>query len=145
MKEAKTRIPDLLAEMVAVDGKVLEVEELNAEALIECFAKGLGADEDGTDINIDEAKARFFASLKLDAGDAAADPASLLERFGHLPTSVKLDLFRAIWMIATCDGELHPEEERLVRRFADMIALARSASAAQQSSTDNTGLLKKAS
>ena len=120
MQDAKKFIPDLLAEMVAADGKVREVEELNAEALIECFSLELTVDAD-TDIAVIEAKERFFASLKAETG--ATDPASLVESFRHLPVAIKLDLFRAIWMIAICDGELHPEEERLAYRFADMIAL----------------------
>ena len=142
MQEAKKHIPGLLAEMVAADGKVLEVEELNAEALIECFSQGLAATDTDAGIIVTEAKARFFASLKAEAG--AADPASLMESFGHLPVAVKLDLFRAIWMIATCDGELHPEEERLAHRFADMIALGRPGGMATQPRAEEKEPLRKA-
>lgn len=142
MQEAKKRIPALLAEMAAADGKVLEVEELNAEALIECFSQGLAVADGGADITVTEAKARFFASLKVEA--ATSDPASLMESFGHLPVAVKLDLFRAIWMIATCDGELHPEEERLAHRFADMIALGRPGGMAPKVRTGEEAPLQKA-
>lgn len=144
MQEAKRRIPDLLAEMAAADGKVLEVEELNAEALIECFSQGLTVEDGGTEITVTEAKARFFASLKAEAATANADPANLMESFGKLPVSVKLDLFRAIWMIAICDGELHPEEERLAHRFADMIALGRPGSMAPQPRREEKEPLRKA-
>ena len=126
MQDGERHIPRLLAEMVAADGKVLEIEELNAEALIECFGSVMKAEN----MTVDEAKAQFLACLKTET--VHDDVAGLLARFGHLPVPVKLDLFRAIWMIAICDGELHPEEEHLVHRFADMIALGRPGSMAAQ-------------
>ena len=138
MQDGERHIPRLLAEMVAADGKVLEVEELNAEALIECF----GASMTARDMTVDEARAQFLASLK--AETAQADPEVLLAHFSHLPVPVKLDLFRAIWMIAICDGELHPQEERLAQRFADMIALGRPGSMAAQPGTEAEERFKKA-
>ena len=138
MQDGERHIPRLLAEMVAADGKVLEIEELNAEALIECFAAGMTA----RDMTVDEARTQFLASLE--AETAQADAEALLARFGHLPMPVKLDLFRAIWMIAICDGELHPQEERLAHRFADMIALGRPGSMAAQPGTEAEERFKKA-
>ena len=138
MQDGERHIPRLLAEMVAADGKVLEIEELNAEALIECFAAGMTA----RDMTVDEARTQFLASLE--AETAQADAEALLARFGHLPMPVKLDLFRAIWMIAICDGELHPQEEHLAHRFADMIALGRPGSMAAQPGTEAEERFKKA-
>ena len=138
MQDGERHIPRLLAEMVAADGKVLEIEELNAEALIECFAAGVTT----RDMTVDEARTQFLASLE--AETAQADAEALLARFGHLPMPVKLDLFRAIWMIAICDGELHPQEERLAHRFADMIALGRPGSMAAQPGTEAEERFKKA-
>ena len=56
MQDGERHIPRLLAEMVAADGKVLEIEELNAEALIECFSQGLAVTDGNAGITVTEAK-----------------------------------------------------------------------------------------
>ncbi|WP_075996534.1 TerB family tellurite resistance protein [Salaquimonas pukyongi] len=127
MSEPANSIPHLLAEMAAADGKVLQVEELNAEALIECF---------GAQLSVEDAKARFFASLKAEVTET--DPQKMMAHFARLPVEVKLDLFRAVWMVAICDGELHPSEERLAQRFADMIALGRTDETPNPAAADDT-------
>ena len=129
---AARRIDRVIVKKIEAIIKPFKLDEVK-DALHEVGASG---------ITVTEAKARFFASLKAEAG--TADPASLMESFGHLPVTVKLDLFRAIWMIATCDGELHPEEERLAHRFADMIALGRPGGMATQPRAEEKEPLRKA-
>ncbi|MCB1800691.1 MAG: TerB family tellurite resistance protein [Gammaproteobacteria bacterium] len=45
---------------------------------------------------------------------------------GHFSPRQKFDLVRGLWSVACADGEIHPQEELLVRRLADLIRVSHS-------------------
>lgn len=99
-----------LALMAKADEKVMDIETANAEALLELFE----LDENNSML------AEYQSAIKNLTTD--------LNSFKSLHTMAQIErlgLIRSCWLIATCDGELHPNEEHLFYKLVDECALPR--------------------
>ncbi len=92
----------LLAAMAKADKRLLNIEDVNATALLECLCPNASK----------EAITAYHADKNVfwlaESGHCFA--ASLID----LPTNEKLDMLRALWSVAACDGEIHYDEEEFM-------------------------------
>lgn len=99
-----------LALMAIADEKVMDIETANAEALLELF-----------ELNENNSMLAEYQSAIKNMSTDLNSFSSL-----HKMTSIEqLGLIRSCWLIATCDGELHPNEEHLFYKLIDECNLPR--------------------
>jgi len=92
----------LLASMAKADRRMLNIEDVNAEALLERLCP--------------EAVSEALTAYRGDKNvfwlaESGHNFASCL---AEMPTSQKLDMLRALWSVAACDGEIHESEEKFM-------------------------------
>lgn len=94
----------LLAAMAKADKRLLNIEDVNASALLERLCPD----------NTKEALAAYHADKNVfwlsESGHCFA--ASMID----LSVNEKLDMLRALWSVAACDGEIHYDEEEFMLR-----------------------------
>ncbi len=107
-----TEIINIFAQIAKADGQIKKVEDLNVEAILECLAAG----------NAPDAISRYHdRKNSVDLANAAGP----IKKLAEIDLARKLEIVRALWQIAICDGELHVEEERLIYQFIDTIKMTR--------------------
>lgn len=99
----------LLASMAKADKRLLNIEDANAEALLERLCP--------------EAAEEAIAAYRADKNVfwLAESGHCFASYMSELPTSRKLDMLRALWSVAACDGEIHESEEQFMLRVTQQM------------------------
>jgi uncharacterized tellurite resistance protein B-like protein len=94
----------LLASMAKADKRLLNIEDVEAVSILERLFPN----------NAKEAIAAYHADKNVfwlaESGHCFA--ASMIQ----LPTSEKIEILRALWTVAACDGEIHCDEEEFMEK-----------------------------
>lgn len=99
----------LFADLVIADGKVLNIER----CLVELLACRLAPKSRERHLELFQNKLSQLTledSAKANAGSPIMSALNDFER---------LEMLAKLWRIALCDGELHPDEERLIYDYID--------------------------
>ena len=106
----------LLIEMTRMDEKISEVERARVRRLVqEDF--GLGAEETAELLRLAETRAQEATDY--------FQFTTLIKN--HMTPEQKERLIEHLWEVAYADGELHPYEEHLVRKIADLLYVSHDA------------------
>ena len=109
----------LLAAVALADGRYLDVEDEKAQSIL-------------ANSRPDNQNAKQFHCLLTEMKKQLTLPVFDQDHM-DLPVSAKIDLVKVCWEVAMCDGELHPEEEKLIYEVIDQLkVLRRDAVIAQQ-------------
>jgi uncharacterized tellurite resistance protein B-like protein len=98
---------DLLAGMARVDGKVLDIESVFASTYLEHLNTEKSA----------LVKSHYDYVVQNDETDGRID--SVMEKMSYYPNEEKYRILRCLSALAICDGELHPNEAAMLKKFAD--------------------------
>jgi uncharacterized tellurite resistance protein B-like protein len=100
----------LLIEMTRMDDNIADAERVRVQKLVQQNF-GLGAEETAELLRIAETQAQqatdYFQFTTLIRN--------------HMSPEQKEQLIEMLWEVAYADGELHPYEEHLVRKIADLL------------------------
>ena len=92
----------LLADMTKADGKVLNVENTAAETVLESHRP-----------NYNELVKRLYqATVQTHPKNCRSKAVNRL--IADLDIDQKLDVLRAMWIVANSDGEIHPDEQVMI-------------------------------
>ncbi len=98
-------IAHLFASMTCADDKIRDIENFTAEVFLEDYNK-----ED-----IERIKDVYRASLK---NYGEAERAEIIQSFVvGFTDKQKISLLRSLCAVAACDGEVHPEEQYIIKSF----------------------------
>lgn len=93
----------LLAAMSNIDGKILDVENLMADSMLELMDK-----ED-----VYKLKQLYLEELKKPDTEYSID--EIIEFMKRAPVNERISLLNMLSSLATCDGELHKNEELFLK------------------------------
>jgi len=93
----------LLAAMSNIDGKILDVENLMADSMLELMDK-----ED-----VYKLKQLYLEELKKPDTEYSID--EIIEFMKRAPVDERISLLNMLSSLATCDGELHKNEELFLK------------------------------
>ena len=112
---------DLLAMMTQADGEVLEIEKSVSKAILDMVdTKNLRYYSEG------HIKSQFLNSLKQDSDINICEADQELLR--NLSLYEQSKLIKELSAIATCDGNLHHKEKRLIENLMTIMGLTETAS-----------------
>lgn len=107
----------LLNRLARADGVLKQVELETIRTILEELAKAQGFKDAG------EGKSRSYLST---------ETLGAITELSARPLRDREKLIQLLWVVAMCDGELHPREEEMIYRFADALNVSRAAVARQQ-------------
>lgn len=105
----------LLKRMAHVDGILRPIERKTIEAIL----KELGGD---IPLQSEQTSRKILSSQLIGA----------IAELARRPMRERERIVQLLWVVAMCDGELHPREEKMVLRVADALGVPRSTVARQQ-------------
>ena len=109
---------EMLAAVAKADGQVLEIENLNASSLLDCLS------DDGCE----DTKTTYEAAIKVWSRNRDAIQLGELELvLGEMDLPARMELLRACWYVAKCDGEVHSAEEALISQMAKCLDITKGA------------------
>lgn len=107
---------EMLAAVAKADGKVLDIENLNASELLDCMASS----------DCEEARATYQAAINIWSDNRDLIQLGELELvLEEMDMPARVELLRSCWYLAKCDGELHPSEEALIMRMAESLGVTK--------------------
>lgn len=100
---------ELLSMVAKADGKVMDIENLTAETILEnsgsiheVFAKDLYNWSVKTTLETDEQE-NLYSQLK------------------NLPVAEKVSIVSSLWAVAASDGEIHPKERSTIKELMELM------------------------
>ncbi len=109
-KEHLALLVKLLATMTQADGKVLDVENSTAEAVLE------GHRPDHNEL----IKQLYHATVKVQPARKRGNAINKL--IAGLDIDQQLDVLRSLWAVAQSDGEIHASEKKLIFELMQTMA-----------------------
>lgn len=110
----KSAYETLLDKVARADGIVRNVEVQTISEILTQLSDQLDGDAEATDSVL------------------AREQVGAIMTLAHRPLSEREKLIQLLWIVAICDGELHPSEEALILKTADAIRVPRATVARQQ-------------